>query len=238
MRAIVVALVSVGCGASSSSSPPPADPLPPAPIDAAVTVERPIDAAPPPAPTATLHGIVVAGELDVAKVTELLAPLAPELATCLGAAGPMTTELSLSIIKSAIVIRNAWQADVATVPSCLRAVFPDREERSWDTKTTTVYVVVKATPPGTTAPEAPKLGERRDEFARLFCDLEKLAGADKLGVPEKQNAMITWARDHIKHPAPLQVASDVSTWNPADRVHKLEKAIKAEGIKKCALQRF
>jgi hypothetical protein len=238
VRTIVVAFAVLGCSGPPKQAAPiePTERDPPVTLDAAVVVEAPVDAAPP--PTATLEGVVVAGELDVAKVTELLTPLAPELATCLGSAGPTTTELSLTIVKTAIMIRNAWQNDAATVPGCLRAIFKDKEERAWNIGSTTVYVVVKATPPGGTAPDAPKLGERRAEFQRLFCDLEKLAGAEKLGVPEKQNVMISWARDHIKHPAPLQVTSDVTTWNPAERGHKLEKAIKAEGIKKCALQRW
>lgn len=88
---------------------------------------------------------------------------------------------------------------------------------------------MKATPPSTTAPEAPELAERRGEFVRLFCDLEKLASAEKLAVPEKQKAMIAWARDHIKHPAPLQLASTVQTWSPAEASFKLERAIRAGG---------
>lgn len=214
------------------------------PVDAAVAT-APIDAAPlvtvdaAPAPTATLDNLVVEGELDAAKVSDLLYGLAPQLASCLGAAGPSTTELSLTIVKSAIGIRNAWQDDAATVPACLRAIFDAVPDRAWNVGATTVYVVVKAGPPGSVAPDAPVLRERRAEFQRLFCDLEKLSGADKLASPpEKQSRMTAWARDHIKHPAPLQVTSDIGTWNPADRKHKLKSAIEAEGIKKCALQRW
>ncbi len=204
-----------------------------APIDAAVVVAP--DAA---LPTATLENVVVAGELDAAKATEMVAALVPDLARCLGSAGPTTTELSLTIIKSGIGLRAAWQNDTPSVPPCLQSIFADPQQRAWNVGSTTVYAVVKATPPGTTAPEAPKLAERRAEFVRLFCDLEKLAGAEALEPIEKRNAMQTWARDHIKHPAPLQLASDVSTWSPSDMNFKLEKALLAEGIKKCSLQRW
>jgi hypothetical protein len=240
----VVALWLFGCGSSPAPATSPAPIAPPpdaAPvgvaIDAAVPLAPPIDE-PRPTPTASLENIVVAGELDAAKVTELLAPLAGELGTCLGANGPTTTELSLTIKKSAIGFRNAWQGDAPIIAPCLRAIFPDEQQRTWDMKSTTVYVVVKAAPPGMVAPAAPALRERRDEFVRLYCDLEKLAGAEKLQVPDKQNRMIAWARDHIKHPAPLQLASDVPTWSPAEGAYKLEKAIRAEGIKKCDLQRW
>lgn len=243
MRAGVVLLL-IGCGASPSTTPSPPGPSVPAPVpaDAATSgspdaaVEAILDAAP--APTATLDGIVVAGELDVAKVADLLSGLTPQLASCLGDVGPTTTELSLTIVKSAIGIRNAWQNDVPVVPACLRAIFDETPERAWNVGSTMVYVVVKAGPPGAQAPDAPPLRERRAEFARLYCDLEKLSGAESLDAPQKQNKMLGWARDHIKHPAPLQLASDVSTWNPAERADKLIRAIKAEGIKKCALQRF
>jgi hypothetical protein len=174
-------------------------------------------AAPRPAKlVATFDSMVVVGEQNAARVRAHLAAASGKLAACLGADGPTTTEISLSIVKHGIDVRGAWQGDAAVMPPCLRKVFPAARTRAWATDMTTVYVVVKAGPEGSTWTDAPVLEDRRAAFERLFC-----AGEDAATV---------------KHPAPVQLASDVTMWPAEDRDRKRKKAIQAEGIKKCAQQ--
>lgn len=188
---------------------------------------------------ATFDSMVLAGELDQARVRRQLAVVKGQLAACLGADGPTTTELSLSIVKNGIAIRNAWQDDKPVVPACLMKVFPGKGVRSWATNMTTVYVVVKAGPAGSTWVDAPALEERRGAFERMLCNLEQLSGADKLDGVAKQKAMIQWGRDHVKHPAPIQVASDYAYWGtPEQQIATLTRKLKAEGITACPMLRW
>lgn len=246
MKTIATVCLLIGCGAQASEpARPPAQPEPAAPPAVVSSPAEPPPAepaatpvvAPAPPPIATFEALTVAGELDAQKVQGLLDPMKSQLAECLGSVVPTTTELSLLIAKSDVGLRVAWQDDAVLVAPCLQTVFSSTQPDG-ARSVTTVYVVVKAGPSNAAWAAAPTLRERKAEFQRLFCDLEQLAGAEKIDVPEKGKVMQTWARANIKHPAPIQVAADVARWSPQERSSKLEKAIRAEGIKKCKLQRW
>ena len=226
----------VACGASPpqpAPEPTPAPAIAPS-IDAGVTPAPSPAVAPPPA--VTFENLIVAGALSPDEVTRRLAPLAPALA-CLATSGPITTELSLLVAGDTLGFRSAWQDGVPTAPACVQPIFPGdpiEPGAPW----TSVYVVVKVAPPDTTAPAAPAPPERRADFERMFCELDRLAGADKVEVGARGQAMQRWAREHVRHPATFELARQISEQHPAETARFAQRALRAEGIAKCRMQRW
>lgn len=181
--------------------------------------------------------MIAIGDVTTAEVTKRLEADAGRIVACVAPNGPTTTELSLMIVDDTIGFRSAWQGGAPVRPSCLEPIFSNTPPNVRSTSTS-VYVVVKAAAPGETAPAAPPPPDRLKEFQRMFCDLETLSGADKLGTDKKRETMQTWARVNIRHPAPFELARQVGKQAPVDVVHFLEKSLRAEGITKCALQRW
>lgn len=242
MRALA-AMVVVGCG----SAPAPATTMtpndPPVVVAAPPPAPAPIPPTPPPPPpaTGTIEGVIVAGALTTADVTALLAPLAPQLAACLSTAGATTSELLLSIPDGVHpTLRNVWRggAPIEPTPACLEPIFPADPAVTRDRRSTGVYVVVKATPPGTTAPVSPAPPDRRASFDAMFCLAFETSGADKLAVEHRMKTMQEWILNNVRHPAPYEVAGAVGDLNLAEIEGYLKRSIKAEGIKKCPLQNW
>jgi len=236
----MVAVMVMSCGGSTATSPA-TTPATPVAADPPAVVAEPVPPPPPPPPppTATFEGVITAGALGVAEATELLSPHGPAIAACLGSAGPTTTELLFSIPDGVhLELRNAWHAGVAIAPDCLKPMFAADPNTRRGTRSTGVYVVVKATPPGTTAPAAPAPPESRAEHERMFCHLERLSGADKSPVENDQTLMTTWVRDHVRHPAPYELAGQIAEQNPAEMDRFVTRSLKAVGIKKCPDRRW
>lgn len=233
-----------GCGSSPGGAPTtapttattPAEPVV-APADAAAPSVV-IDAAP--AFEVVLGPVIVEGDVSIEDVTSRLAMEQVTLGPCLGGAGPTTTELMFVVVGDAMELRSAWQngAPLTPPPACLAALLRPIDGAARDAPRADVYVAVSAGPEGAAHPAAPPAPDRKDAFQRMFCELDKLSGADKLPVEKRVEAMTSWARTNVRHPAPFALAGRVGTWAPQGRDAQLRRALQAEGVKKCPMQRW
>lgn len=233
----------IACGsATPTTAPPVMTPSPDAAVAAPADAESPADAAPEPEAFATLGNILSAGPHTPEDIAALLSVRELALAACLSGDGvARATEVSLIAIGNETRLRVAWQNGAPVALPCLAEALGGTGELAinYDTKFSTVYAVIRSVPADTVPPPLPPPPDRKADVKLLFCDLEIASGADKLSGPaEKQQAMIEYGRAHAKHPAAIHIALEVTQWNPAERVDNLKRAIRHEGIKKCALQRF
>jgi hypothetical protein len=232
-RALPALLLFAACG----GSPPPSTPvLPASPVDAAV------DASPPPPPAVSVDGILTDGGLPPEVVAAWMAGRTERLGACLSGDGvARATEVSLILVGEAVELRVAWQAGAPVTIPCLVDILgpPDTLEVAWDTRFATAYAVIRTAPAGVELPPMPAPPERQADVKLLFCDLFEVSGADKEPSPsEKREIAIAYGRAHARHPRAVHLTLEVSQWSPAENADKLKRAIKAEGIKRCALQRF
>ena len=245
VRRCVVLAILTGCGPGSAAVPvtdPATEPGPRPDTDGGATgpdARLPEPDARPPAPVAVIENVLVAGTPAIADVTAALEARAADLAACLSADGvARTTELSLILGEGpARSLRVAWQDGAPITNPCVADVLAvgtyDR-----NTYLGTAYAVVRSGPPGVEPPPAPSPPDRKTEMTLMFCDLFVVSGAEREPVETRAQVAQDYARTHVRHPHPLHIASSVWLWAPQDREFKLVKAVKAEGIKRCALQRF
>jgi hypothetical protein len=195
-------------------------------------IEAPLPVGPP---VATFEGMIAIGDASAAEVTKLLERESDRLAICLGVEGPTTTELTVLVVNKTLALRNAWQDGASVRIDCLQRSFPGAQIES-DSKTTSVYVVVKAEPPGATAPATPRAPDRRADFQALYCDLPQLSGADKVEASKRLGVMREWAKQHVRHPAALELANKISKHGPVGLKEMIADALRSEGITTCAMQ--
>ncbi|MFN0253646.1 MAG: hypothetical protein ACKV2T_42655 [Kofleriaceae bacterium] len=257
---ILALVVAVGCGASA---PPPAGAVPgtgasPSNPNTTTSSTSPSQATPsnaspsngefvsaqspgpplPPPPKLAFEGVIVEGSLDAGAAAKQLERYGPQIGACVGdGANATATEIMVLVTDDKVSLRSAWRdgAPSQKLVDCLAPVMPDGDAAA--TARTDVYVVVTVTPDGTIA-KVPAPPVRKKSFEDMFCKLDTLAGADKLPVEKRRDAMITWARTNVRHPAPFSLAAKAPTWAPQDVAHNLKKGIQAEGIKKCPMQRW
>lgn len=194
-----------------------------------------------PPPTATIENMIVAGALTPAAARAILEPLAPQLAACLASAGATTTELLVSMPDGVRpLLRNAWQGGTVMNPTplCLQPIFPPAPTGIRTKQSTGVYFVVKAAPPGTTAPAAPAPPVILADFEATFCHLDRLTDVRTVPVENRHQVMHAWIRDHVRHPAPYELAADIGEQSPQDLDNFMKRSLKARGIKKCPMQRW
>lgn len=193
----------------------------------------------PPAPVAVIENVLVAGAPTVAEVTRALEARADELAACLSADGvARTTELSLILGGGpARSLRVAWQDGAPITSPCVAAVLA---VGTYDASTHlgAAYAVIRSGPPGVAPPPAPAPPDRKTEMTLMFCDLFIVSGAEREPIETRAAVAQDYARAHVRHPHPIHIAGSVWQWAPQDRASNLVAAVKAEGIKRCALQRF
>jgi SAM-dependent methyltransferase len=201
--------------------------------------KQPAIAAPP--PTATFENMIVAGALTPAAATAILEPLAPQLAACLASSGATTTELLVWLPDGVQPrLRNAWQGGTVMnpLPPCFHSSFPPVPSGLRNKQSTGVYVVVKATPPGTTAPPAPAPPVPLADFEATFCNVDRVTDVAQHPVEKRPEIMQTWIRDHIRHPAVYELAADIGEQSPQGINDFMKRSLKARGIKKCSMQRW
>jgi hypothetical protein len=203
-------------------------------------MQRPASPVQPP-PKLAFEGTLVEGSLDAADAVKQLELYGPQIGACVGdGANATATEIMLLVTDDKLSLRTAWR-DGAPAPKlvdCLAPVMPGGDPAVRAAKRTDVYVIVTVTPDGATPAKLPPAPVRKTSFEDVFCKLETLASADKLDPPKKQETMIAWARANVRHPAPFALAASASLWALQDRDHKMKKALRAEGIKKCPMQRW
>jgi hypothetical protein len=231
----------IGCGPGSAAVPvtEPVTEAEPEPRAPSPDARLPEPDARPPDPVAVIENVLVAGTPTIADVTTALQARTAALAACLSADGvARTTELSIGLGEDgATALRVAWQDGTPIELPCLTALLAVGTADA-NTHVGAAYAVVRSGHPGVEPPPAPTPPDRKAEVKMMFCDLFTVSGADKEPVETRAKVAQDYARAHVRHPAPLHIAAQVWLWSPAERADNLVRAVKAEGIKRCALQRF
>ncbi len=246
VRRSLMLVMLVGCGSGSTAVPvaepesePRSEPGSDSEPEPEPDARGPSPDARGPSPVARIEGVIVAGTPTVTQVTAMLESRAVELAVCLSADGLVrATELSIALGENdATSLRVAWQDGTPIELPCLTALLA---VGTYDANTHlgNAYAVVRSGPPGVEPPPAPTPPDRNAEVKMMFCDLFTVSGADKEPIETRAKVAQDYARAHVRHPAPLNIAAQVWLWSPAERADNLVRAVKAEGIKRCALQRF
>jgi hypothetical protein len=233
---VLVALAACGGGRAPATAPP-------AIAETETETDAAVDAPPPLPPVARIEGVIVAGPHTADAISALLAPRLPTLAACLSGDGvARATEILVMVSGDTTELTLVWQggALVDPEPACLTEHLGGEEAitLSWDTKFSTAYLVVRSAPSGVEPPPAPSPPDRKADVKLMFCDLFDVSGAMDAPIETRSQIAIDYAHAHIRHPAAYHIAQRVSQWNPAELKHNMVRALEAEGIKRCALQRF